>query len=168
MPKAQKNRASGKKKPLHSIGAVYGTAVFIATLACLLMNDILPNPCPGAAVPMLILGILVALLGLYLWYLAAYKARIDDAAKAVRLMTEGIYARMRHPMYVGLTLVCSGALLCGGNLFSLIPIVLFFPYLMILLPNEEKPLQKEFGREWEDYAGSVPRFFPLLKRSKKS
>ena len=76
------------------------------------------------------------------------------------LLREGIYARIRHPRYVEVTLWVLGYALFANFLASylvaaLTPAVL---YLIVLL--EERELAQRFGKEWEEYARDVPRFVP--------
>ena len=75
-----------------------------------------------------------------------------------RLVTTGIYARMRHPMLFGLTLVpLAFALLIGSPSFILLiaPAEMLFIVVMVLT-FEEWECRKKFGEEYDRYAREVP------------
>ena len=80
------------------------------------------------------------------------------------LLTEGVYARVRHPRY-------------GAVLLALISVALFSNYLALylLLPTgaaglvlivrlEERELVERFGDEYETYRERVPMFVPRRGR----
>jgi protein-S-isoprenylcysteine O-methyltransferase Ste14 len=87
------------------------------------------------------------------------------AQRSHRLATTGIYARMRHPQYVGFVLIMFGFLLQWPTLVTLamFPILLFM-YAQ-LAKKEELVMQREFGRHWSEYAASTPRFVPRLAQA---
>jgi protein-S-isoprenylcysteine O-methyltransferase Ste14 len=79
------------------------------------------------------------------------------------LVRAGIYARLRHPRYDVFMLTFWGlAFLTGAEGIFLLAIVEVLMYL-IVAPLEEKELRQHFGREYEAYARTVPRFFPRLR-----
>ena len=90
------------------------------------------------------------------------------AAKMVeghRLVTEGLYGVVRHPIYAGYF----GLLLATGLAFShlralLLAILLFWTGAVIRIRTEERLLREEFGQEFEAYARRVPAVFPRLRR----
>ena len=77
-----------------------------------------------------------------------------------QLATTGIYARMRHPQYVGFVMIMFGFLLQWPTLVTLA----MFPILMVvyarLARREEADMEREFGDAWRDYAQRTPRFIP--------
>ncbi len=75
-----------------------------------------------------------------------------------RLVTSGIYSRMRHPMLFGLMLLpLSIAFIIGSPTFILIiaPLEMLFIAFMVLT-FEEMECRSKFGREYEEYAKRVP------------
>jgi len=82
-----------------------------------------------------------------------------------KLVTEGIYGRVRNPMIAGvLTVLLGEAVLCG-SLGVLIWAVLFFLTNTIYFHySEEKGLEKRFGREYLEYKRHVPMWLPRLER----
>lgn len=76
------------------------------------------------------------------------------------LVTEGIYAHVRHPQYLGIFLVTSGFLLQ----WITIPTAVMFPVLVWvyyrLAKREERDMESAFGIDYLNYKGSVPMFLP--------
>jgi len=92
---------------------------------------------------------------------------LHRAQKAGQLATQGIYARMRHPQYVGFILIMFGFLLQWPTLLTLLMFpVLVFMYVRLAL-SEERQVAKEFGKLWEDYAARTPRFLPRIGGSRE-
>jgi len=91
------------------------------------------------------------------WSLAA---RVVEGHK---LVTEGPYSIVRNPIYTGMF----GMLLATGLAVShwsglLAAIVIFAIGTFIRVRSEERLLRETFGREFDDYARSVPAVIPLL------
>ncbi|GAB3758842.1 isoprenylcysteine carboxylmethyltransferase family protein [Ramlibacter monticola] len=86
---------------------------------------------------------------------ALYRAQRDH-----RLATTGIYARIRHPQYVGFVMIMFGFLLQWPTLVTLA----MFPILTLmyarLAKREETDMERDFGDAWREYAKRTPRFLP--------
>jgi protein-S-isoprenylcysteine O-methyltransferase Ste14 len=96
------------------------------------------------------------------WMLAAAWRVLYRAQRARQLATQGIYARLRHPQYVGFVLIMLGFLLQWPTLLTLVMFpVLVFMYARLAL-NEERQADAEFGKAWRDYAVHTRRFLPRL------
>jgi methanethiol S-methyltransferase len=95
---------------------------------------------------------------------AAWKV-LYDAQQQHRLATTGVYARVRHPQYVGFVLVMFGFLLQWPTLLtlSMFP-VLVFMYVR-LARTEEREAIHEFGDEYRAYMEDVPEFIPSFRAS---
>ena len=82
------------------------------------------------------------------------------AAREARLATEGSYAWLRHPQYLGFILIMAGFLLQWPT----IPTLLMFPVLLVvyrkLALSEERETSRRFPAEWAQYAGRTPAFMP--------
>jgi methanethiol S-methyltransferase len=87
------------------------------------------------------------------------------AQKTHRLATEGPYARIRHPQYVGFVAILLGFLFQWPTLLTL----LMFPILLFMYARlavvEEREMLRQFGDEYARYAGRTPRFIPKLGAS---
>ena len=77
-----------------------------------------------------------------------------------RLLTEGIYGRVRHPRYVGAALgVLAFALFTNYlGVYVLAGFSMACLYLIVII--EEKELRDRFGSRYAEYASRVPRFVP--------
>ena len=85
-----------------------------------------------------------------------------EAQRRGTLATTGIYARIRHPHYVGFVLVMFGFLLQWPTLLT----VAMFPVLVImywqLARHEEQEVLAEHGETYARYMRDVPGYFPRL------
>ena len=78
------------------------------------------------------------------------------------LVTEGMYARIRHPRYVQLLIALVGYALIANYLVSYFVVALWIPAIYIIVLLEERELRDHFGQAYEDYCRRVPRFMPRL------
>jgi protein-S-isoprenylcysteine O-methyltransferase Ste14 len=102
----------------------------------------------------------IIFLGFYLMYKGWM---LIYGAKGEKLITEGVYSRVRHPQYSGLFLITVGFLIQWPTLITLIMwLILIFAYYKLAM-REEKDLEKQFGEEFLDYKKKVPAFTPKWK-----
>lgn len=85
--------------------------------------------------------------------------------EAPRLVREGIYSKVRHPLYLSNGLMGSGFVLLHLNWQSATFIFLGALWIFVgfLAQNEDAFLRQEFGDEWVRFADEVPAFIPRLK-----
>lgn len=76
------------------------------------------------------------------------------------LVTEGVYARVRHPQYDGLFLITVGFLIQWPTLVTLVmwPVLIFAYYRLAL--REEQAVTKQFPEAYAAYKARVPAFIP--------
>jgi len=86
----------------------------------------------------------------------------SETHRPERVITTGLYSRMRHPQYTGAILSHIGITFILSAFYSLLvtPLVIFINY--ILCWKEEKELVIEFGEEYIQYQKSVPMFIPRI------
>jgi protein-S-isoprenylcysteine O-methyltransferase Ste14 len=77
-----------------------------------------------------------------------------------RLLTEGIYSRIRHPRYVEVLLVMASLTLIANNLAAYVNWIIGIPSVLLIVRIEERELRDRFGAEYEAYCARVPRFVP--------
>ena len=87
-----------------------------------------------------------------------YAARV---IKGHELITQGPYAVVRNPIYLGMF----GMILATGLVFSrwwtlLSAVILFLIGNRIRIRTEERLLRETFGAQFDEYARHVPAFFP--------
>lgn len=82
-----------------------------------------------------------------------------------QLITRGIYARMRHPAYLGSLLWSFSVPLMLGSVAGLIAaLAVYFPALSYRIRVEEALLGAHFGEAWTHYRERVPALFPGPRR----
>lgn len=81
-----------------------------------------------------------------------------------RLVTRGLYARLRHPAYLGSACwaVALPLLLGSAAAGALVPLV-WAPAMAWRVRVEEAMLAQAFGAEWEAYRRAVPALLPRLR-----
>lgn len=99
------------------------------------------------------LAIIVTSLGLIIWWMATITLgkAFSIIPKASELIQTGIYSKIRHPIYIGLSLTGIGwAVLTRASLLILLS-ALFILSSIIRAKLEEKKLVKTFGKEYLNY-----------------
>jgi protein-S-isoprenylcysteine O-methyltransferase Ste14 len=82
------------------------------------------------------------------------------AQRQQQLATTGIYARIRHPQYVGFIAIMFGFLLQWPTILTVAMFPLLVWMYVRLAHAEERDALREFGRAYEDYAAATPRWLP--------
>ena len=77
-----------------------------------------------------------------------------------RLVTGGLYARIRHPRYVQFLLGLLGYALFADYLAAYIVVALWIPGIWAIAVLEERELRDRFGEQYEEYCRRVRRFVP--------
>ena len=79
------------------------------------------------------------------------------------LITNGLYRKIRHPMYLGFwLLVIAQAMILPNWLAGFAGLLTFAPLYVYRVPKEEQMMQEQFGGAYDDYVRSTGRLFPLL------
>ena len=77
-----------------------------------------------------------------------------------RLIRQGPYAIVRHPMYLGYWLFVAGPLVMSRTWVLAGYLAVVIPRFLGRARMEERALAEEFGRDWTDYARQVPMLIP--------
>lgn len=79
-----------------------------------------------------------------------------------RLVSDGVYRRIRHPMYAAIWLwVVSQALLLPNWVAGLAGIVSFAPLYFLRVPREERMMMDTFGDDYLNYMQRTGRLVPV-------
>ena len=130
---------------------------------------------PGTSYPLIILGLVC--LAIASWLLKMLRKQLptrvligvpelapDRAAGAP--ITEGIYAHIRHPRYVQMTLALLGYTLIANYPAVYGAFLLWCAGIYAVVILEERELRARFGNAYREYYRRVPRFVPRCgKRS---
>ena len=144
--------------------------------ACYLLWRPLPLPLsPPARAVALVLGMLLLFPGLvlYLWARLTLGEMYDVSSSMGaqlyadhRLVTNGPFAVVRHPMYLGIILASVGGLLIYRT-WTLLFTTVSFLGLVLRARREEQALAAEFGEQWEEYCQRVPGWVPRILRRRR-
>lgn len=75
------------------------------------------------------------------------------------LVTSGVFAVTRNPMYLGMVLICLAAALAAGRLpVFAAPILMFAIANWVFIPFEEGKMRRQFGESFDAYCGRVRRW----------
>lgn len=158
------------KKVVSIIKYSYFIPVFIYVYVILNLEGIFLNS---------YIGLLLTLGGAFL----VAKAKIDlgvyhtwagHILSSTRIITHGIYALIRHPLYTGITIFISGGIMVAinNNPFSFTVSVIIITFLITMLfflvlsaSRESIFLHKIFGDIFIEYKNQVHAFLPIKKYS---
>jgi protein-S-isoprenylcysteine O-methyltransferase Ste14 len=113
-----------------------------------------------------VLFTLVMILGFVMLFFVmkqnSFAARIIEIQEEQRVIDTGLYARVRHPMYLSLIVVFLFTPIILGSWFAFLPII-FIPFLLTFrIQYEEKELQKSL-KGYEAYMKKVKyRLIPFI------
>jgi protein-S-isoprenylcysteine O-methyltransferase Ste14 len=86
------------------------------------------------------------------------KAELSGGGEVVH---QGIYARIRHPRYVGSLLAILGACFLAGTRWMWAVAAVWWLLTLVAIAMEERELRARFGLAYDEYCRRVPRFLPL-------
>ena len=141
---------------------VYPLAVL---LVCLLLNQlivwVLPQHTDIVLLEKLWPGLLICGLGLPaigVWQFNRVATTVDPSqpSKSQQLVTHGLYAHTRNPMYLGFLLLLLAQVCWLGQLAALTGCVVFVVYIQLFQINPEQLLLKQlFGEQYDQYCQRV-------------
>lgn len=107
----------------------------------------------------------LCLAGIY-WLFSSIGSGITPVSatrKEHKLVTNGIYRYVRHPLYtIGSSMFVSFGLM-ADNWFIALAGILAFVVMAVRTPKEEANLIEKFGDEYRDYMKRTGRFLPRLR-----
>ena len=112
-----------------------------------------------------LIGILCFIIGITLWLKAVIIDRLDAHIIKNELVTTGVYAYVRNPVYSAFMFVCTGVLLIYGNLVLLVLPIIYWGFMTVLMKlTEEKWLEDLYGKEYVQYRQRVNRCIPWKRK----
>lgn len=89
-----------------------------------------------------------------------YELRVADGQ---RLVDTGLYARIRHPSYLGLILITVGAALVFSSVLGVLAaLALLGGATFVRIREEERVLREAFGQAYADYSARTWRLVPYV------
>jgi protein-S-isoprenylcysteine O-methyltransferase Ste14 len=92
----------------------------------------------------------------------SHKAVLEQVQDSPKLVDSGVYAWVRHPMYLGTLLFCLAFLFICLSLVSCIILFSFFIFYDRMSTYEEKSLIEILGEEYIAYQKRVSKWLPRL------
>ncbi|MBN2412099.1 isoprenylcysteine carboxylmethyltransferase family protein [candidate division KSB1 bacterium] len=111
----------------------------------------------------IILSAIILIVGGYLAYSGMHIVFGEIRAEPI-VIKKGVFAVIRHPIYLGAILFYAGMLMINcslGSAFIWLIIILFYHFISL---HEEKLLLKKYGRDYEQYMREVPMWIPGIKK----
>ena len=112
------------------------------------------------------LGAVLVGFGIYLYVSSAVcLLRHDTSAipgdRPAVLVTDGWYARTRHPLLLGVVLILVGEAVFFSSLAVAAYALTYWLWLTAFVVLKEEPdLRRAFGEQFDDYCRDVPRWIP--------
>jgi protein-S-isoprenylcysteine O-methyltransferase Ste14 len=117
---------------------------------------------PMAHIVAMVLGYTIVFAGASL--VADGWRRIHQARREEKLMTDGVYARVRHPQYTGLFLIVFGeGIVHWPTIVSLAAFPVIVVAYTLLARKEERQMLDKFGDQYREYQRRVPMFIPRFE-----
>ena len=95
--------------------------------------------------------------------LARYWTLFSTTEKEQKLVKTGIYAKVRHPIYLSGLILSLGFTLIAGNLYGLLFFILSLVAFVTRIKKEERELITKFGEEYKEYAKETSLLKPKMK-----
>jgi protein-S-isoprenylcysteine O-methyltransferase Ste14 len=114
----------------------------------------------------LVAGVMCLVIGLWLFHrshadLGTNWSITLEVRQQHRLVTQGVYRRIRHPMYSALVLYCVGqALVIPNWVAGPVNLIAFTVLFALRVRAEERMMVEQFGDEYATYAARTKRLVP--------
>lgn len=167
------SKASLSHLPVLGVGPFYVSGIFIVTISATIFRYLgwlrigtIDNL--WIRILLILIGIVLMVESVIVWCLAVFGSRMVESVKTGQLMTTGIYAWVRHPVYTAFFLLNTGILISQTNwCLMALPFVYWLALSILLKHTEERWLQQKFGAQYARYAARVNRVFPWPPRGSK-
>lgn len=152
--------------PECGVGPAYVALIIIVTLIGILLSAFRIIHVGNAGIlrlPFIVFGIALIIAGIIIFVLA--QIDIGDHIRKNELVTTGIYAYVRNPIYTSFLMVCTGAVLIANDVWLCILPFLYWLFLTVLMIHtEEKWLHDLYGEQYDVYCRQVNRCIPWKRK----
>ena len=94
-------------------------------------------------------------------------SQVHRAFNQGKLVTSGLYAYIRNPVYAAwILLIAPGVIVASGLLLLTIMPFAMYAMVRVLIVNEDRYLEQKFGQEYLEYKKNVNSIIPKLRHSK--
>ena len=150
--------------PILGVGPLYVITIILMTIISIILSATRFIPVitfTNMRWIFILIGILCFIIGITLWLKAVIIDRLDAHIIKNELVTTGVYAYVRNPVYSAFMFVCTGVLLIYGNLVLLVLPIIYWGFMTVLMKlTEEKWLEDLYGKEYVQYRQCVNRCIP--------
>ena len=150
--------------PILGVGPLYVITIILMTIISIILSTTRFIPVitfTNMRWIFFLIGILCFIIGITLWLKAVIIDRLDTHIIKNELVTTGVYAYVRNPVYSAFMFVCTGVLLIYGNLVLLVLPIIYWGFMTVLMKlTEEKWLEDLYGKEYVQYRQRVNRCIP--------
>ncbi len=150
--------------PILGVGPLYVITIILMTVISIILSATRFIPVitfTNMRWIFILIGILCFIIGITLWLKAVIIDRLDTHIIKNELVTTGVYAYVRNPVYSAFMFVCTGVLLIYGNLVLLVLPIIYWGFMTVLMKlTEEKWLEDLYGKEYIQYRQRVNRCIP--------
>lgn len=157
-----------KKHTWHAgVGPIYVLFIFIVTIGAIYIGRLkyfLIGVIPIMKIPLLIVGSILIIVGTMIWIQAVVISQINKKVEESKLVTTGVYAWVRNPIYSAFTIIFTGILCLQNNLVLLVVPFIYWVFLSMIVRKEEVVLEKKFGEEYLTYKSKVNRCIPWFPK----
>ena len=150
--------------PLLGVGPLYVITIILMTVISIILSATRFIPIitfTNMRWIFILIGVLCFIIGITLWLKAVIIDRLDTHIIKNELVTTGVYAYVRNPVYSAFMFMCTGVLLMYGNLVLLLLSIIYWGFMTVLMKStEEKWLEDLYGQEYIQYLQRVNRCIP--------
>ena len=109
-------------------------------------------------------GIILVLAWCFHEYCHKHHKQAHQQSKAIQeVVTQGVFSKIRHPMYLSLIVMEFGMAIAWGVVWMFIPVIVSSIFTILTALREEQFLLEKFGKQYEEYMKKVPwRMIPKV------
>lgn len=157
--------------PIFGIGPAYVVSILLLTMIAVILKNnhvFTSGRLITLRIPFKIVGAVFIILAVFLWIQAVIVSKLDENIKKNHLVTSGVYAWVRNPIYSAFMILCTGVLLIAGNAWFFVFPFIYWGLLTVLMKNtEEKWLKDMYDDEYLEYCKNVNRCWPWIPEETK-
>ena len=162
------NQTNQKHLPFFGVGPIYVISILLMTMSARYLSNqkiLYVALFDNFGSVMNVFAILLIVEGVILYAFSLLHSDIVKGLKENRLVTNGVYAYVRNPIYSAWIFICTGILLLGHDIWAFVLCPIFWFYLTVLMKHtEEKWLINQYGQQYLTYMKKVNRVFPWFPK----
>ena len=144
---------------------MFAIAMWASNRWCPLLT-VLPTPWNGLGSYVMVSAAIAPLMAFFQFWRARTTINPHRPESATTLVTSGVYAWTRNPMYLGLSVLLLGWAISLGTLIPLALAPLYVPLILhVQIRPEEHALRARFGEDYVRYCARVNRWLGRRRSS---